>query len=353
LGNVLATVSDKRLAVSGPNNTIAYYLPEVITGQLYYSFGEIMPFMNGTASTYRYGFNGKENDNEVKGVGDQQDYGMRIYDPRVGRFLSVDPISKSYPGLTPYQFASNSPIANTDLDGLEASSSVKKVIKNASGVAAVEVATQQAVKQEVSQSVVTASGKLVLHEAETKVGSSIFGLLAKSVGLTFSLVIMDAGVGTGDIPKPIVQPNNSPRIAFTPDLQPKAQAAPPNVDKDEPGVILYRGVPSVIPTSFVNAPNPAYPLALQGVAVPQDVNGTSDPVKANNGTPSIYTFWTTKPSVAKDFATNGDETHGVVLTKKFPLSVLQSNQSPDRYKEGEVQIPGIVTGATPTPVGQH
>ena len=71
------------------------------------------------AGTYRYGFNGKENDNEVKGEGNQQDYGMRIYDPRVGGFLSVDPITKSYPMLTPYQFASNRPIDGIDLDGLE------------------------------------------------------------------------------------------------------------------------------------------------------------------------------------------------------------------------------------------
>ena len=70
-------------------------------------------------SAYRYGFNGKENDNEVKGEGNQQDYGMRIYDPRVGRFLSVDPISKQYPELTPYQFASNRSIEGVDQDGLE------------------------------------------------------------------------------------------------------------------------------------------------------------------------------------------------------------------------------------------
>ena len=37
----------------------------------------------------------------------------------VSRFLSVDPITKEYPELTPYQFASNSPIAGIDLDGLE------------------------------------------------------------------------------------------------------------------------------------------------------------------------------------------------------------------------------------------
>lgn len=73
-----------------------------------------------SSSSYRYGFNGKEKDNEVKGDGNQYDYGFRIYDPRVVRFLSVDPLTKSYPELTPYQFASNSPIANIDLDGGEA-----------------------------------------------------------------------------------------------------------------------------------------------------------------------------------------------------------------------------------------
>jgi RHS repeat-associated protein len=64
---------------------------------------------------YRYGFNGKENDDETG----TQDYGMRIYDPRMGRFLSTDPLTKGYPQLTPYQFSSNTPIATIDLDGLE------------------------------------------------------------------------------------------------------------------------------------------------------------------------------------------------------------------------------------------
>ncbi len=45
---------------------------------------------------YRFGFNGKENDNEVKGTGNQIDYGERIYDPRLGRFLSIDPLKKEF-----------------------------------------------------------------------------------------------------------------------------------------------------------------------------------------------------------------------------------------------------------------
>ena len=75
--------------------------------------------------TYRYGFNGKENDNEVKGEGNQQDYGFRIYDTRIGKFLSVDPLIKKFPELTPYQFASNRPIDGIDWDGKEWKTSTK------------------------------------------------------------------------------------------------------------------------------------------------------------------------------------------------------------------------------------
>ena len=68
-------------------------------------------------TNYRYGFNGKENDNDIENG--MQDYGMRIYDGRLGRFLSSDPLFKDYPFYTPYQFAGNTPIRAFDLDGLE------------------------------------------------------------------------------------------------------------------------------------------------------------------------------------------------------------------------------------------
>src|SRR5215813_7969321 len=70
-------------------------------------------------SGYRYGFNGKENDNEVKGEGDQQDYGMRIYDPRIGKFLSIDPLVQKFPWYSSYQYAGNMPIRCADIDGGE------------------------------------------------------------------------------------------------------------------------------------------------------------------------------------------------------------------------------------------
>ena len=77
-------------------------------------------FPNNHAGFGVFGFNGKENDNEVYGsTGTFQDYGMRMYDTRVCRFISVDPLTSKYPELTPYQFAGNTPIQATDLDGLE------------------------------------------------------------------------------------------------------------------------------------------------------------------------------------------------------------------------------------------
>jgi len=79
----------------------------------------IMPDRKYSGPNYRFGFNGKEMDNEVKVPSAQYDYGFRIYDARMGRFLTVDPLSTSYPWFTPYQFAGNSPIAFIDLDGLE------------------------------------------------------------------------------------------------------------------------------------------------------------------------------------------------------------------------------------------
>ncbi|MBC9914060.1 RHS repeat domain-containing protein [Chitinophaga varians] len=116
LGNVMATISDVKTGTDATVFSATDYAP----------FGMQMVGRKWSLSGgYRYGFNGKENDNEVKGEGNQQDYGFRIYDPRVGKFLSVDPLTGKYPELTPYQFASNRPIDGVDLDGLEYSPPMK------------------------------------------------------------------------------------------------------------------------------------------------------------------------------------------------------------------------------------
>lgn len=103
--------------------TIDHYEPEIVTLDDYYPYGEIMPgrsFANTTLGgpNYRFGFNGKEKDGNISAL-THYDYGFRIYNPSIARFLSVDPLTDEYPELTPYQFASNRPIDGIDLDGLE------------------------------------------------------------------------------------------------------------------------------------------------------------------------------------------------------------------------------------------
>jgi RHS repeat-associated protein len=58
-----------------------------------------------------------ELDNEVKGEGNEYDYGYRRYDPRLGRWNTCDPLRAKYPGMSPYNYAGNSPISCKDPNG--------------------------------------------------------------------------------------------------------------------------------------------------------------------------------------------------------------------------------------------
>ncbi|HRF77972.1 MAG TPA: RHS repeat-associated core domain-containing protein, partial [Chitinophagales bacterium] len=109
------------------------------SGKTHYDpFGMLLEGRNWEGgSEYRYGFNGKESDKETYGDGNVYDYGFRIYNSRLGKFLSVDPLFKSYAELTPYQFASNRPIDGIDLDGLEYITYIISV-ENNTGVSKIE-----------------------------------------------------------------------------------------------------------------------------------------------------------------------------------------------------------------------
>jgi len=102
------------------------YVANVTQSRHYFPFGlvdEEYSFINPDyEDAYRYGFNGKEEDADLQSDDRTNvvlDYGFRIYNPAIARFLSVDPLTKSYPWYTPYQFAGNKPIVSIDLDGKE------------------------------------------------------------------------------------------------------------------------------------------------------------------------------------------------------------------------------------------
>lgn len=70
-----------------------------------------------------YLYNGKEMLDEDTDL-NWLDYGFRNYDPQIGRFPQLDPLTHDYPFLTPYQYASCDPITNIDIDGLEGAGSI-------------------------------------------------------------------------------------------------------------------------------------------------------------------------------------------------------------------------------------
>ena len=118
LGNVTTTLPDRKCLTPNANNELIY-VPDAVTYTDYYPFGFPMPRPGFTTGGYRYFFNGQEADNEVFGDGVLHAFEYRMHDTRIGRFWSVDPLAKDYPMLTPFQFASCSPVLLVDVEGLE------------------------------------------------------------------------------------------------------------------------------------------------------------------------------------------------------------------------------------------
>jgi RHS repeat-associated protein len=86
-------------------------------------------------------------DNEMKGIGNSYDYGFRMYDSRIGRPFTPDPLFRKFPMLSTYQFFSNNPIKNVDLDGLEGATYEVLMWKNSSGATQINVQNDRLVGQ--------------------------------------------------------------------------------------------------------------------------------------------------------------------------------------------------------------
>jgi RHS repeat-associated protein len=115
--NVHLTTTDRTIAVDDGTGEIYTYLPDVNSTADFYPGGMLMPGRSGNSDSYRYGLQGKEKDNEWAGDGNSVDFGARMYDPRLGRWRSMDAYASKYPELSPYCFVANSPLMYLDPDG--------------------------------------------------------------------------------------------------------------------------------------------------------------------------------------------------------------------------------------------
>ena len=126
-----------------------------------------------------YGYNDKElwEDGDLNWL----DYGFRNYDPQIGRFLQIDPLSDEYEDLSPYLYAYNDPIGNVDEDGLFASSALNAVgqaVNNTLPEVIVKSTIKKAVASKAKQSLLKTFFNKVAEELATtleNIGSAVLG----------------------------------------------------------------------------------------------------------------------------------------------------------------------------------
>ncbi len=136
---VLAVITDRKIAKDiNADLRLDYFEVDYLSFTDYYPFGMLTKTTNfqfgsfrspeknesgqmkersWSGGGYRYGFQGQEKDDEVKGEGNSIDFGARIFDSRLGRFQSVDPMARERISLSPFNFCSNNPISRVDPTG--------------------------------------------------------------------------------------------------------------------------------------------------------------------------------------------------------------------------------------------
>ncbi len=140
-------------------------------------------------SAYRYGFNGKEKDNST-GEGNL-DFGARIYDGRIGRWLSLDPLQKKYPDLNPYNFVANSPIRFIDPDG--------KVIRVYYDGGKYFDYTP-GIKPTINNEILNKVHEACMYNMNTGIGKEVWNQLANSKGvIEIHSITVTGGTATKDI----------------------------------------------------------------------------------------------------------------------------------------------------------
>ena len=116
LNTVVAVISD----LKQPDTTqggATRYMADIRTASAYYPYGSMFPGTNAGLADYEHGYQGKEEFDQLYGEGNAYNFGARIYDPRLGRWLSVDPKAKDSPENSPYIAMGNDPVNRIDKGG--------------------------------------------------------------------------------------------------------------------------------------------------------------------------------------------------------------------------------------------
>lgn len=120
LGDVAVVISDRKNLNVVPAEAATFgfrYAADVLSLADYFPFGMEMPGRATSGENYAYAYNGMERDKKAGADGYTTEF--RQYDPRVGRWMSVDPKTSKYPSQSPFKFGNNNPLFFNDLKGGE------------------------------------------------------------------------------------------------------------------------------------------------------------------------------------------------------------------------------------------
>lgn len=128
LGNNITSITDKKIPIESiiTPGKVEYFIVQIESAVDYSAFGSELYDRKFSSAAMAYGFNGQEKDDEVKGEGNSYAYEYRFHDPRLGRFLSIDPLAAKYAYNSPYAFCENRVIDGIDLEGLEYTSAATR-----------------------------------------------------------------------------------------------------------------------------------------------------------------------------------------------------------------------------------
>jgi RHS repeat-associated protein len=109
----------------------------------YSPFGVLLKERTVESEFFRLGFNGMEGDDEVKGKGNSYDFGARMLDPRVGRWLSIDkaiqPERSTYSGMHNNPILLFDPNGNDVIVGTWKKKDIRKFVTHLQGITGLDV----------------------------------------------------------------------------------------------------------------------------------------------------------------------------------------------------------------------